>query len=245
MNEGVDGGVLVPDKVLLPIFKFINQTFFPELAITSTKGGSDGDAAAGGAGDGAGCSSILSSSANLEGWTEIVGSGFPRPKGLTGVKTVTYQHVSNIFSEVTNSSSVPAGSFSLSGDTVPGAHAEKADVSLSGKMDDHTWLSLCCGLLFFSASPSTGAPYAFVDVRRVKIANVDIESSTLTLTGDSVDNMHIVVVLLLLDGRWQELKLVQLELRMPTAAELDSWSQSINASIEGQILPTSGIANIT
>merc|ERR1719456_1653968 len=49
-------------------------------------------------------SPVLSASAALEGWTQIVGGGFPKPSGLSGVQTVTYRHMSNIFSEVTNSS---------------------------------------------------------------------------------------------------------------------------------------------
>merc|ERR550537_145028 len=132
-------------------------------------------------------------------------------------------------------------------------------------MDDHIWLSLCYGLLFFSASPSTGAPYAFVELRQVTISNVDVESRILTLVGipeteeksglatpmgvstltanattSVVQNKRIVVVLLLLDGRWQELKLAQLDLRMPTDAELLSWSQSISSSVEGDGLLGSG-----
>merc|ERR1712136_325992 len=144
INEGIGtGGTDVPDRVLRTVFNLISQDFHHELSIASAKGRSDGDAAAGCSDEGGSgpdewslgvasekpSSSIFSSSASLEGWTEIVGGGFPRPRGLTGVQNVTCRQLSSIFSEVTNSSGVTSNSFGLSGDMAPGVRNVRTDVS--------------------------------------------------------------------------------------------------------------------
>merc|ERR1712060_513224 len=43
------------------------------------------------------------------------------------------------------------------------------------------------------------------------------------------------IVLLLPDGRWQELNLNKLELRAPTAADLGLWSTHLIAASQGQV----------
>merc|ERR1719356_1795069 len=92
--------------------------------------------------------------------------------------------------------------------------------------DDFVWASLCDVFLFFSVTASadaSGAPYALVDARRMRITNVAPEARVLTLGGlpprgvdedldafigdpmpfeDQAHNYPITVVLLLHDGRW-------------------------------------------
>jgi len=265
INQGIEtGGADVPDRVQYPVFNIIEETFVPELAIVGSKVYSDGDAAAGGADGGMlvdewspdvaferPSTPVLSSTVSLEGWAEIVGSGFPRPKGLAGVKNVTYRHMSSIFSEITNSSGVASGLASgprsFSG-AVSGAQVTNVDPSSHEKKDNFTWLSLSCKLLFFSDSPSTAAPFAFLDLQKVSIASIDIQERVLTLsrsreisTGvasvtntppSAANKKAITVVLLLPDGRWQEVSLVLLELRMPTLIELGSWRIHLSAAID-------------
>lgn len=46
----------------------------------------------------------------------------------------------------------------------------------------------------------------------------------------------IAIVLLLPDGRWQELSIPKIELRVPTSAELDMWASCLTAASQGKTL---------
>jgi len=307
LNQGVEAdGTDVPEHVQHRVHSIVSRSFIVELSVATASSRNRGDAAAGGAGhgpdEGGGHglgdegwaasvaterprSPVLSLSAAIEGWAQIVGGGFPKPSGLTGVQTVTYRHMSNIFSEVTNSSAgvstSPLGfQGSGSGDggaggvagpkgVVGGAgHAPSAmaEATPSGaRRDDFAWLSICYTLLFFSASPSNGAPYAFVELSRVRIAHIQNDARIITLVGiadpDDVDadlaaaggvpggasaaeaavhagkgNTHITIVLLLPDGRWQELPLPSLDLRVPTDSELGMWGTHLTAASQGKTM---------
>jgi len=307
LNAGIEqSGGDVPEHVQHQIYTLVKKAFIPELTVASGERPerpdqyNKGDAAAGGgAGDSAAipeqfAEPLLTAFAAVEGWAQIVGGGFPRPQGLSGVQTVTYRHVSSIFSEVThtNSSSMRFGSPLASGGfesssrhsgsgaaassavaahVLPGHHylaphgaatvGAVPAVSGPAKRDDHAWLSLCYTLLFFSASPGTGVPYAFIELRKICVAALDEEQRILTLAGapdleddpgDGVPpaiSMHgasqsdvgascadassarstapVSVVLLLPDGRWQELTLPKLELRLPGPVELQTWSMHL------------------
>jgi len=138
------------------------------------------------------------------------------------------------------------------------------------RRDDFTWLSVCYTLLFFSASPTNGSPYAFVELQRTQVTNVLQDSRTIILTGvpDPEDQdgdltaaggggptindaggtvngpnstafkggTAVTIVLLLPDGRWQELSLPKLELRVPTASELEMWSAHLTAASQGKVM---------
>lgn len=240
--------------------------------------------------------SLFSGGNSAEGWAQIAGGGFPRPQGLPGAQTVTYRHMSNIFSEVTDSSTTrglfgssgpgassspstpagPAGTGSSPAPTQapaggPGHGTVPAEPAIPGpRRDDFAWLTACCSLLFFSASPSSGAPYAFAELRKVAVASSNAQTRVLTLVGKTVveddeasetgaaqgaegagseasarpltptqpagsdgatpasDTGPITIVLLLPDGRWQELALPKLELRVPTAIGLEMWRACIS-----------------
>jgi hypothetical protein len=126
-------------------------------------------------------------------------------------------------------------------------------------------LSICYTLLFFSASPGTGAPYAFVELQRVSISNIQTENRILTLTGVPEPEEHdadlaaagginhanaspadsiksgspVVIVLLLPDGRWQELSLPKLDLKIQSTAELEMWTAHLTAASQGKIMKPS------
>lgn len=197
------------------------------------------------------------SSASIEGWTEIVGGVFPRPTGLAGVQKEAYKRTSNIFSEVTNSDA-GASPFTLAGDNPSGTKVISPNMALQPQMrkDDCAWLTLCCSLLFFSTSPLASTPYAFVELQQVGIANIDTVSHGFTLVRASdkeekaggiatplgvstittvekaapgSGQKPMVIVLLLPDGRWQELSLPKLQLRMRSAAEMEKWRSYIEA----------------
>lgn len=312
LNEGLEAGSKdVPEHVQLQVHSLISQAFVPELAVASSSSRNHGDAAGGGGADEGGGhgprddwsgnmvperprSPVLAPFASLEGWVQIVGGGFPKPTGLSGVQTVSYRHMSNIFSEVTNSSSMLKGPNGFPGEGVgPAAAGGTAVEALpSGpRREDFAWLSLCYTLLFFSATPTNSAPYAFVQLSKVTIHSVQQESRMLTivgapepeeadadvaaagsgeraaaaaaaavaaadgagagraggggggqnsnadgLAGIRANTMPVIIVLLLPDGRWQELSLQKLELRVPASAELTSWSVHLSAACQGKVV---------
>lgn len=296
LNEGIEtGGGDVPEHVQHQIHSLVSKAFIPELAVAtvSSASGAGETAGAGGADAGGGHgpgddnlgnvaperprSNLLTPYAAAEGWAQMVGGGFPRPSGMTGVQTVTYRHVSSIFSEIThNTSGLPrsplgttAGESALSAPASRGpaeAAAAAAATHVVSKRDDFAWVSLCYTLLFFSAAPQTGAPYAFVELRKVCVANLDEENLIMSLvgapeseeteadlagvggnTGTTSDGDRsptsnkappttpVTIVLLLPDGRWQELNLQKLDLRVPTATELGMWSTHLIAASQGRV----------
>lgn len=206
LNQSIEaGGTDVPEHVQRRIHDVICQGFTQELAV-ATNGRSRGEGAGpgdegGGRGTGDEWStmtpserpraSALAASAALEGWVQIVGGGFPRPSGLTGTQAVTYRHMSNIFSEVTNSSGSQMAKSPLDFNGPPeigssglkGAAMQQVEAAPGPRRDDFAWLSTCYSLLFFSASPAMGSPYAFVELQKVSVATVSPESRVITLVG--------------------------------------------------------------
>jgi len=275
LNEGLEsGGSDVPEHVQLQIHALIEKAFIPELSVASvgtrspseTVGGPGGPDAGGGHGPGDGLAtekprpSLLGVYTALEGWAQMVGGGFPRPPGMTGVQTVTYKQVSNIFSEITHSTSgLPRSPLGTTGESALNGPAPQTGelAPTSSRRDDFTWLSLCYTLLFFGASPHLGAPYAFVELRKIAVAGVDEESNILSLAGapeieeqeaelaavsgdDSptlrnTNSAPVAIVLLLPDGRWQELSLQKLDLRLPDATQLSAWSTHLTAASQGRV----------
>lgn len=266
LNAGIesDGGD-VPEHVQLQIFTLISKAFVPELAVASEasrpspvlEGGEDeGTGTSAGSEETRSRALLLSQFASTEGWAQIVGGGFPKPTGLKGVQTLTYSHVSSIFSEVTHAKKSSA--------LRPGHSNRPAEVVAAPavgplRRDDFVWLSACFSLLFFTSQPQGGAPYAFLELRSVGVQGIDEGNRVVTLVGlaspgtepggevptrgdpngqscggDSLvpsgPPAAIMLVLLLPDGRWQELNLMKLELRLPTAKELSQWASHFNAS---------------
>jgi len=127
----------------------VSKTFIAELTVVGRNGRScrDGPDEGGGRGPGdewaVNGSSALAPSAKLEGWSQIVGGGFPRVSGLAGMQTVTYRHNSTLFSEVTNSSGFMGSALTFH----DGGLVEPA--SSGPRRDDFAWLSCCHSLLFF------------------------------------------------------------------------------------------------
>uniref|UniRef100_A0A7S1Q5N7 SEC7 domain-containing protein n=1 Tax=Alexandrium catenella TaxID=2925 RepID=A0A7S1Q5N7_ALECA len=290
LNEGIEtGGGDVPEHVQNQIHTLVSKAFIPELAVATvgnatgsgeTAGGPDAGGGHGPGDDSMGNvlaerpprSNLLTPYAAAEGWAQMVGGGFPRPSGMTGVQTVTYRHVSSIFSEIThNTSGLPRSPLGAPGESALSAPASRGPAEATAthavsKRDDFAWVSLCYTLLFFSAAPQTGAPYAFVELRKVCVANLDQESLIMSLVGapESEDTeadlvaaggaaapadgdrspsasnkaaaqTPVTIVLLLPDGRWQELNLQKLDLRVPTAGELAMWSTHLIAASQGRV----------
>merc|ERR1719343_1219382 len=65
----------------------------------------------------------------------------------------------------------------------PGLEAFASGPRSQHGKDDFAWLSICYTLLFFSASPAIGAPYAFVELQKVSVLNVNHEARILSIVG--------------------------------------------------------------
>lgn len=106
------------------------------------------------------------------------------------------------------------------------------------------WASLCSICLLFSTMPpgkpvgsELAAPHAVVDVRLLNVTEVDREARSLTVATFSTHPYRpktegseegaslgdIPVVLLMEDGRFQELSLPPLQMKVETEEELDAW----------------------
>eukprot|EP00913_Durusdinium_trenchii_P034431 g32212.t1 len=253
LNRGIEtNGTNVPDHVQQQVYTLVNKAFIPELAVASARkseGREGGPDEGGGPGEVAAerpTAPLLAPFAAAEGWAQIVGGGFPKPSGAAGVQTVTYSHVSSIFSEVTHGNSGIVRSPLAAGTDLKKSEAP----SRMAKRDDFAWLSVVYTLLFFAAHPQTGAPYAFIELRRVCIAHMDEGNQELTLVGaldpeepDTADfTVHrrdangispVGIVLLLPDGRWQDLSMPKLDLRFPSAESLKMLGTLMNQVFKG------------
>mmetsp|Transcript_15829 Transcript_15829/g.26907 ORF Transcript_15829/g.26907 Transcript_15829/m.26907 type:complete len:150 (+) Transcript_15829:1-450(+) len=106
------------------------------------------------------------------------------------------------------------------------------------------WASLCSICLLFSTMPpgkpvgaELAAPHAVVDVRLLNVTEVDREARSLTVATFSTHPYRpkmegseearplgdIPVILLMEDGRFQELSLPPLQMKVETEEELDAW----------------------
>ncbi|CAE7460514.1 unnamed protein product [Symbiodinium sp. CCMP2456] len=270
-NRGIEtNGTNVPDHVQQQVYALVNKAFIPELAVASAQkkpeGGPDEGGGPGEVAPERPTAPLLAPFAAAEGWAQIVGGGFPKPSGAAGVQTVTYSHVSSIFSEVTQGTSglvrspLAASTTDVSKRTPTGVEAVPGTRMV--KRDDFAWLSVVYTLLFFAAHPQTGAPYAFIELRKVSISQMDEGNQELTLVGvaDPEDpdadfvaggaapsrrsrdrpgepgsgSAPVGIVLLLPDGRWQEMSMPKLDLRFPSAESLKMWSNQIMAGSQGR-----------
>ncbi|CAE7033203.1 unnamed protein product [Symbiodinium natans] len=270
-NHGIEtNGTNVPDHVQQQVYALVNKAFIPELAVASAQkkpeGGPDEGGGPGEVAPERPMAPLLAPFAAAEGWAQIVGGGFPKPSGAAGVQTVTYSHVSSIFSEVTQGTSGLVRSPLAASTTDLGKRSPTGVEAVPGtrmvKRDDFAWLSVVYTLLFFAAHPQTGAPYAFIELRKVNISQMDEGNQELTLVGVADPEDHepdyvtggaapsrrsrdrsseagggsapVGIVLLLPDGRWQELSMPKLDLRFPSAESLKMWSNQIMAGSQGR-----------
>jgi len=255
----------VPEHVQFQVHAAVCNRFIKELAVATPSGRPQGGGPDEGGGHGPGDdpaekprSSVLHACAAIEGWAQMAGGGFPKPTGLQGVQTVTYRHVTSIFSEATTSTGTMKSSSVLGSPGKRGTTLE-ANPSAGPKRDDFAWLSLCFTLLFFAASPNAdAAPYAFVELQKVSVQSIQPELRILTIVGtpdpseqegaaerqepvgpcnEPVANAPpVVIVLLLPDGRWQELNIQKLELKFPSVPELNQWSSHLCAACQGNVV---------
>mmetsp|Transcript_45881 Transcript_45881/g.109253 ORF Transcript_45881/g.109253 Transcript_45881/m.109253 type:complete len:758 (+) Transcript_45881:142-2415(+) len=204
----------------------------------------------------------------IEGWAQLVGGGFPHATNPTGAPTVSHKSISSIFSEVTDYSGLMQKSaFEAHLDRQAGKALRQASRGMSvdsvpaGRRDDWVWITCGCDLMFFATDPHSGSPYAFTDLKKLALFALRPQTKTVTLVGggdaecrmplaaDSAGGAlqssaggapvpPITIVVLLPDGRWQELCLGKLELRVPKVSDLDAWSMTLARSASATGMPT-------
>merc|ERR1712176_839180 len=103
------------------------------------------------------------------------------------------------------------------------------------------WASICSICLFFAASPLEeigSAPYVLTDARNIKVANVCSKTNTITLQGlpnsgrvgegnGKTASAPIKFVVLLSDGRWREVVLESLDMKVKSAEDLHGWVSNL------------------
>lgn len=111
--------------------------------------------------------------------------------------------------------------------------------------EEQVWASLCHVFLFFAAAPggsTSAAPYAMTDARQLKVSQVDSASRTLTLQGVGGKDLGqgrdppLLFAVLLSDGRWLEVKVKRVVLKVEKDEELPLWvAKLVHASVSSQL----------
>jgi len=118
----------------------------------------------------------------------------------------------------------------------PAAASAAAATMGVAAMDGAVWASLCCIFLFFAGAPGStpsSAPYTFTDARNIRVANVNSETCVITLQGvpgkgaPEGQQAPLVFVMLLSDGRWQEVQLPKLDIKVGNSEELQFWVSNL------------------
>jgi hypothetical protein len=249
LNRGIENGIAeIPDVLQQGIHAKATKAFIREIAVGRS---SANRVVEGGPDEGGGHDpkekakpSILASHAAVEGWAQIIG-GFPRWAGATPARETgqVRQHTSDMFSEVTfrKGDSAPILSV-LSGHVSLPALAAVHDLPGQPGRDgnDATWLSICYKLLFFCNAPPNASPYACLELDQVSVQSMHPSAGTIVLAGaidrDGLDAIQsqIRIVLLLPDGRWQELHVATLELKFLNSEQLTLWSTHLMAACQRQ-----------
>jgi len=219
LNKGIGSNDNdLPTDLLMAAYETVQSRFFKALAIDHSCGEAD---------EYSPCEpNVLGDLCDVEGWGWVVGSPLTVADSLKGDHIVT---VSDIFSEVP----LESGRCQMRGLLHP-ANQDKTGFA------DRIWLSLCKGILFFSANRGT-APYACVSLRSVELEMPRPDSSILTFVdlmteedqvclpkGCDVEwESALVVVFLLPDGRWQEAALPRLDLEIANWENFLEWDATI------------------
>jgi len=182
-------------------------------------------------------SSMIATHAAIEGWAQVLNSSVPWPSEEIGMC----------------SGGLPEASDFAHG----GVLADVANVGRPGSPEQgFVWASLCYVLMFFAVHPAAdahGAPHAVLDARRIRIAHVDSRAFIMTFEGTppasscmgededaqgkpgedvcekevQAKAAPIVLVLLLPDGRWREVLISQLQLKLSSLEEMRSWRDKL------------------
>jgi len=187
---------------------------------------------------------VLSSCAIAEGWVQLLDGVLPCPESPAreGVSERTSMPGIAQGFALSNDRSGAQGDQRRSGEAAvarasaaaaSAAAALKVPVGEGGAVEGAVWASLCSIFLFFSVSNGTdasSAPYVMADARNLHVANVNSESLTISLEaipGREGQRTPMTWVLLLPDGRWQEVYLARVDFKVGSAQDLQHWVSNL------------------
>lgn len=162
----------------------------------------------------------------MEGWVEL----------LNGVLLCAESAASDGSCEQVAHSSTTQGLAFGGGSSPITLSSGPASGNHSAEPSSTVWASMCSIFLFFATSrgdDASSAPYALVDARNIRVAHVCSEKQVITLQGvpgkgaPEGYQAPLTCVVLLPDGRWQEVALPSLDLKVRTAEDLQAWVASL------------------
>jgi len=182
---------------------------------------------------------VLSSCAIAEGWVQLLDGVLPCPESPAREGVSERTSMPGIAQEfaLSNDRSGAQSDHRRSGEAAvaraSAAAALKVPVGEGGAIEGAVWASLCSIFLFFSVSNGTdasSAPYVMADARNLHVANVNSESLTISLEaipGREGQRTPMTWVLLLPDGRWQEVYLARVDFKVGCAQDLQHWVSNL------------------
>lgn len=178
--------------------------------------------------------SALSCCATAEGWVTLMGGTLPCTEltsrdahcERTGMPNLGQPFcLSEVFTANVASSSIDANR----------DEAVEAKFSLKcGEVDENgdllVWASLCSVFLFFCLAESQdarGVPYAMIDARDLLAISDPTDDRIISLRGSAAENgsntFTVTLLVLLSDGRWQEVRLPKVDLKVSNVDEKAVW----------------------
>merc|ERR1711924_493060 len=93
--------------------------------------------------------------------------------------------------------------------------------------DGRMWATICCDFLFLSAG-ETRAPHALLDLRKMRVADIDVQTFMITLElAEAHASQQVILVLLLPDGRFRASYLPRFQMKFSTLEALQCWQELI------------------
>ncbi|CAJ1366872.1 unnamed protein product [Effrenium voratum] len=216
----VGGRQIVSEDVLAPIYQAMAKKMLQPLQLIGAPGGLQSMS-----------SSLCADLASLEGWASALGDGLD-PEDVQMFASL--EETIGILCE---------GTFSARNHlTPPIGRALQVIAPIVGPMpekENAVWLSLCGPLLLLASGPSQ-CPFAFLQMRKVQLADVDPGRALFSLQSAELE-ARLNVILLLPDGRWHVSSMEKLVLQLREPSELKNWVLSFpqpgGPSSKGRLLP--------
>jgi len=243
----INQGLGVPENVLSRIHSLVNERFLWQLALASRDSGlNDTVSVVCGVNepeDGHSCwqiapddvlspqqprrsdpqdplRPIMGKCAAHESWAQVLGNSIPLSTG----DMASHYALSEATCRFADGG---GGRVKVSVDSARSQTASGAPGSLA---DGFVWATLCASLLLLSSRP-TAPPHTLMDIKRTHLFIPAHDSKTLSFTGLAAEDTSsveekpspVAMVVLLPDGRWQELRFPKLEIVLETEEVAQKW----------------------
>lgn len=181
------------------------------------------------------CSNVGIRGSALESWVVIVNGTFPTEAASNRKVDPLRVAGESLDSRVTSRSSCRSR-----GDPPRGCLLPLDQVPRMAPL--RLWASVLHGYIFFSTVPESAAPYAFLSMTEARVAIVDPERRRFSLVGQTESlstaeqDACLSLVLLLPDGRWQDIAFPELTIELSKEADFWMWNQRL--AVEKGITPS-------